>query len=340
MGHALTVLGTLIFGANLGLFAQIFHVSERMYNGFMAWALGALLVALVLRSVPNAIVALAASVAWFWGYVAQNETAFLLYPVLAGAVFLPMCYWWRSKVLFALSVLAVTMALIANTMVTAQDSLIGFAGLVVPIMVLWCCGAIHARDGKWRGFGVVARSLGALGLAGVAYVLSFQEMAAELAAALKQHSEAGLTWSGWLGAKDWISFGTVVLLALAAALAGGFRDRRGMPRLLVPVLAAAAIMVAPQLPEPKIWSTVLFNLTAAGLAAYGIGVGATTYERRPYWAGLGLIILLIASRFFEYETNLMIKAVGFLGAGFLLIYAGVKFEGRMRTDRGRVEGPF
>ena len=41
------------------------------------------------------------------------------------------------------------------------------------------------------------------------------------------------------------------------------------------------------------------------------------------------MVTLIISRFFEYETHLMIKAVGFMAVGFMLIYAGIKFERRL-----------
>ena len=69
-------------------------------------------------------------------------------------------------------------------------------------------------------------------------------------------------------------------------------------------------------------------------AGYGIWRGARSYERRPYWAGLGLLVLLIVSRFLEYESHLMIKAVGFMAAGAVLIYAGIKFEARLRARSG------
>jgi len=104
--------------------------------------------------------------------------------------------------------------------------------------------------------------------------------------------------------------------------------------ILAPAAATVAILGAMMLPAPVVWPTVAFNLIAVALAGHGIWRGARYYERRPYWAGLGLLVLLIVSRFFEYESHLMIKAVGFVAAGAVLIYAGIKFETRLRARSG------
>ncbi len=41
LGHALTILGTLIFGASIGLMAQIFHITGSTTGLFGPWAIGA-----------------------------------------------------------------------------------------------------------------------------------------------------------------------------------------------------------------------------------------------------------------------------------------------------------
>jgi hypothetical protein len=305
----------------------------------MAWALGALLVALALRSVPNAVVAVTTSFLWFIGFVSENEVAFLAYPGLVVIVLLPVCYWWRSNALFLLTVAAATAALICNAIVSAGSSTLAFFGFVLPIMALWCYGAVHVRDGSWPDFGAIARSLGALGLAGAAYVFSFHEAAEELACAVAKGTVVGeqVISLVWTGVPDyWIALAMPIVLIAAAAIAAGVGPRHGVPRMLAPVLTATAVLVAPFLPDPKISTTVVFNVVAVGLAGYGIVVGVMGYERRPYWAGLGLIVLLIVSRFFEYETELMIKAVGFMASGAVLIYAGIKFENRLKA-RPRME---
>jgi len=53
LGHAVSLLGTILFGASIGLVAQIFHVSGVWYGAFGAWALGALAAAVILPGLPE-----------------------------------------------------------------------------------------------------------------------------------------------------------------------------------------------------------------------------------------------------------------------------------------------
>jgi len=48
LGHAVSLLGTVLFGASIALVAQIFQVSGPWYGAFGAWALGAAVAGLVL----------------------------------------------------------------------------------------------------------------------------------------------------------------------------------------------------------------------------------------------------------------------------------------------------
>src|SRR5215475_2144511 len=50
IGHALIFCGCLIFGANIGLLAQIYHVSGTWYGLFDIWAIGALFMAWAAQS--------------------------------------------------------------------------------------------------------------------------------------------------------------------------------------------------------------------------------------------------------------------------------------------------
>jgi hypothetical protein len=56
-------------------------------------------------------------------------------------------------------------------------------------------------------------------------------------------------------------------------------------------------------------------------------------DRQFFWAGVLFVALVIASRFFEYETGLLIKAVVFITCGIGLILAGVGFENYLKQRR-------
>ncbi|MGD0077467.1 MAG: DUF2157 domain-containing protein, partial [Sedimentisphaerales bacterium] len=61
--------------------------------------------------------------------------------------------------------------------------------------------------------------------------------------------------------------------------------------------------------------------------------GFLLLDRQIFWAGILFTALVIASRFLEYETGLVIKAVIFITCGIAIILAGVGFENYLRKRR-------
>jgi uncharacterized membrane protein len=51
LGEAISVLGTMLFGAGIWLVASIYHIEEHYPDAFFVWAVGALLLALAMPSV-------------------------------------------------------------------------------------------------------------------------------------------------------------------------------------------------------------------------------------------------------------------------------------------------
>jgi len=324
LGHALTVLGTLIFGANIGLFAQIFHISGDPHQAFLAWAVGALAVAWALQSVPSAVVAVGACFVGFCLYVDSTGQSFFLFPLLAGHLLLPLSYRSKSVFLFFLTLIALTTAIIVNAANLAGGVEWRFTQpFISTFAALWLYGQIHPESGRYPAFGHLARNLGALGVCTMAYILSFHEVVDE--AAWAGRDSAALS-DGYMRA-------FLVPLSLAAfqVVVAGFMKPRRLAACVLPLAAGGALSLALFAPEPEIYATIAVNAIALGLGAYGIGKGLRDYVRLPYWAGLLLVVLLITGRFFEYESHLLIKSAAFIGGGVALILAGIKFENRLKS---------
>src|ERR1035437_1012580 len=64
LGEALSLLGTMFFGAAIWLIAQIYHIDEHYPNGFLLWGIGALLMAWALDSTPQALLATVLFTIW------------------------------------------------------------------------------------------------------------------------------------------------------------------------------------------------------------------------------------------------------------------------------------
>ncbi len=64
LAQALFLLGVILFGANIMLIAQIYHIQSHYPNGILLWALGGLLTAYLAPSQPAMIAALALAILW------------------------------------------------------------------------------------------------------------------------------------------------------------------------------------------------------------------------------------------------------------------------------------
>lgn len=94
LAQAMLLLGVILFGSNIMLIAQIYHISEHFPNGILLWALGGVLVAYLVHSQPAMVAALGLGLLWSWleseGYWHTVHWPFLafltltLWPIVRG----------------------------------------------------------------------------------------------------------------------------------------------------------------------------------------------------------------------------------------------------------------
>ncbi|MBI4576911.1 MAG: DUF2157 domain-containing protein [Planctomycetes bacterium] len=331
LGHALVVLGTLVFGADIALVAQVFHVHSDWYGGFGAWALGALAGAWALRSMPHLALAAILACVWSMGYAGDHRPLAGLAPLALAALLVPLAFLERSRAAYALVALAVTAALMVAAGAEAAE------GSAVALALLACTALLSAHGlattlerpgGLARAaahLAPVAAALGVLGTTGAAYVLSFHEMAEDLS--LGDLGEGG----------PWIAPAAAALLAalallLAAAGSGTWRPL-DHPVALAALGSVVLLILGMALPPQELWLTGLANLALASLAAAAIAGSVRRLERGGFWFGVLLAGLAITSRFLEYRTELWLKAVVFIACGVAVLLVGVLFEQRLREGR-------
>jgi uncharacterized membrane protein len=173
LGHALVVLGTVVFGANIDLMAQIFNVESNLYNGFFAWAIGAVIMAYALESVPNAIVAIVVSFTGFCGWIDDNPHSFCYYPFVAAALFLPFAHFCRSALTLVLSLLAVGISVVMCAGVDSGER--AAFGLAAPgaALLFFAYGLLSQRTAVFKTFVLPAMAVATGFIAFGAYLSSF-----------------------------------------------------------------------------------------------------------------------------------------------------------------------
>jgi uncharacterized membrane protein len=336
VGHALMLVGTLVFGADIGLVAQVFHISSSWSAGYGAWALGAAVAAWALRSAPHGCLGAALAGVWACGWAVDHPEAWPLPPALVLAVFVPLAWRLGSRWVFATVALAFGVGLAC----AAGAATRGGGGVVVAI--LGAAAALlawqFAFDPSSRGalFSTVARRLGLVATGVTCYLVAFRDLAREVSFTPSSADSGALAW-------EWAVLAVGVPVALLVrVLALEFSRvpmRAAEPRSRVPsvVAIAGATLVALGTTAGRD-SAFLVVAANAALAATGIAAVAASVqglERRTFWWGTLLLALLVVTRFLEYETNLGIKALVFVATGAAVIVVGIVFERRLRAQAVR-----
>jgi uncharacterized membrane protein len=327
LGHALIFCGCLAFGANIGLVAQIFHVRGNWYGAFAAWAVGSLVMAWAIRSWLIGVLVLCTSFIWFIGFQGDNhERIALLYTLVLAISLIPLAWIIRSRVLYAgtfLGIVAAACVLAANHGSSGQLLLTMAAGG----LFMWTMGELH-RATVWRAeFANIAVGFGLSLLATSAYVWSFHFMWDEAPARMQPPLA--------------IAF---LVLAVAASLLLLRREKQTQPWLMIGVwivgaiLCGSAFLAGVSRSEGEILFTITTNLAALILASVVIGISLIDEQRSVFWLGSLYLVLLILSRFLEYETSLLVKSAAFLVCGVAVILAGISYEQYIRRNRSSREG--
>lgn len=354
VGQGLLLLGALLLGANLGLMSQLFHQSGPVAALYWIWGGGVVLMAIALELGSLAGMALILSMIGygsFWGdWMARSVDWLYLVmlhtPLLTVVVFVPLAVRVRSRLLFgaawgfALLTFAVSLGAAAWGPGMAES-----VALLLPLALLW--GYRDRTLARWLSywpgrppaapeatqappqFEPIARGIMLLGLAIAVYLLSFRfawppnttdtwastvpdlrfawDVAGWTAIASlfwldrwRDRQAAGVDPTGWA------LFG----LSATTALARSWHERTG----------------ALEMGGPFLLNALLF-LLAAGLLRDGLAQGS----RLGFWGGMGLLVLQIWTRMFEYDTGLLVKAIAFMLCGLGAIAAGIWFERSVRS---------
>ena len=318
LGHSLVMIGALIFGANIGLLAQIFHIQSDYYTGFVAWAIGAAAMAWSVMSVPIAVIGLAASFIWFSGtqWHSWYET-FCYYPMVVAAVFLSFAYFKRSGLVFVLSLIAIGLSLLMHS--GSQADQLGFGYAAIAVCLLSCgLGGMALKNENFVKFATYGMFVGTVFLALGLYVLSFAD---------HYHRIKNMVWLYSVGA----AYAAAIIIWLFAAkkmFTGGY-----LKIFAVTIVLSAALGIAGLLTRQDIIILVLANIACFILSAALIYISFALEDRRIFWAGTLFANLVIISRFFEYDTGLLIKSAVFIVCGIALIAAAVKFENYLKQRK-------
>jgi uncharacterized membrane protein len=317
LGHALIFCGCLVFGANIGLLAQAYQVSGSWYGTFGVWALGSLAMAWAARSWITGLLVIVTSFTWFVGFADDfHERLAIVYPPTLAAALLPLAWTIRSRALYTLTFLGLICSLPMLAYARSSNNRYALMAVAAGGFVAWAAGEFHRATGIRREFGNPAAYLGLATLATGAYLWSFHW---------------AWRWSvlpGWNHLHWLIPAGVAVAIGVALlAKAWPGMDESQRRSAAGAVAASLLLCLSPLLDRfGEAWPTVVVNAAALVIAAVLIGKGIVEERRLAFWAGSLFVATLIVSRFFEYESSLLLKSAAFIVCGAVTMLAGVAYE--------------
>ncbi|MGL5082352.1 MAG: DUF2157 domain-containing protein [Microcoleaceae cyanobacterium] len=348
LGEGLLIFGALSLGANLALMSQLFHLDGDLYGLFLIWGLGVLAMAYGLRLTSLGILGI---LLMGWGYwqgisdiflpMQNSGLQFLLehMALIGGILFIPLAYWCQSRIIFILALAVIVSALEVNILKLGDWNL-GVWGVISLTLVpgfLW-----GYDDSLWprnhsRQFRSTARNLAIWVLSSIFFIYSFRgsweawaKLAPDESSTLKLLLLIDVLV--FLGLTLWEWFHLAKPSSVHPTRSWGFDQ-------VTTVIAGFLVITAIvsfwhlNLGEISTPATVIFNLQLFLLAAGLIRLGLAQGNRGAFWGGMVLVVLQIVSRTFEYNTELILKALVFTLCGIGVMLAGLWYERHFALEK-------
>jgi uncharacterized membrane protein len=351
LGQATTLLGVILFGANIMLIAQIYHIDSHYPNGVLTWALGALALTYAVSVQVVAVAGLALAVLWSGMEIfAFGSAIHWPFPVV-WALFLPpiLRHTWRyggSAAMLAL-LLWCLMTLFSWPYDARGEEIFLIQVYVLAGMAFYVLGAAMEGVPAVAGLSAIVRRFALVGVLLSAHMLVYDDLYG-----VRRLQPSGTNYGIERLASapgPWIA-ATLVALALAAGLAVWHLRRRGDGRVDglaksgLALLAAAGGLMLINLVLPASYNTVTLLYIAMNLVVFAgivwlIVAGYRSGDRFQVNTAFVFFALGMLALYFNYFWTLMDRSLFFMGGGALLLAGGFLLERQRRRLVGRIAGP-
>ena len=342
LGQGLLLIGSLILGANIGLMSQMFHQTGAVYQLYLVWGFGVLLMAYGLGLTSLGIIAIILiSLGYFssFGFFLQRDIHLitLMMPIIASCCLIPLAYRCRSAWLFLLSAVVTITSFNISCLYDIDLIPVPLRGFLfaiaftIPLAFFW-----SYRDRLKLlifsvpvSFSSLSRKIAVFDLSLLLYIASFHwwwDNAPRNNAFLLD---------------NWYYDPLFLIIAFFSIVSGYWwwklgigQNRNTVWRLdkysiyMAISLAIGSVLMGIHFNNEPIGyvGTLIFNLLLFFLGIILISQALKTENRLGYWHGIIILSLQVLSRMFEYNTGLIMKAFVLFICGVGVIAAGIWFE--------------
>lgn len=328
LGQSFLLLGVLLFGNNIMLIAQIYHIDSHYPNGILLWSAGALITTMIMRS--QAVLVAACVLALLWTGMETFDF---------GEIHWPWLIFWAISVVitirqkYSIATHIVSLSLFFwlffnfdNMSRFASQGFVVQTNLLSGITLFMLSRTMKWQQGSEYFIAMFSRYAFIFAMIFL-YVLSFPELDYYLV--FRQANEYS---------QQIVLFSNLVLIALIAMISfWNFKQlKRPVPRykwfglawlfVLIVTLLVNGFYFQGQANLTVIIVNLLLFLLVIGLIYYGLN------EHNIFYLNSAFVIFTITllSRYFDTFWRLMDRSLFFIVGGLLLIIGGYWLEKKRR----------
>ena len=338
LGEALLLLGTLFYGAGIWLIAQIYHIDEHYPNGFLLWALGALVMAWIIQSMPHALLATVLLAIWGGSEVFHFNEANLWALVLLAFGLVPLCWIRQSALLLAFVLAAVELILIANVANYGGSSHAFATSLALGVMLVAAARLTSMIRPSFSAGAVVMACFGFGGFFVCAYLLSFHDAADDLLNWARHRSAQ----PGLATLHAWTMFALATgAWACTAWQAVARQSRIAIEEWLLPIALVYAYGLAALGAGRSVhggFIATTFNVILLGIAVMWMWRGCNESRLRPTVIGSLLLAAVVLARYFDLFQSLAARGLAFILLGGIFMAEAMYYRRNRRVASPAGEG--
>jgi uncharacterized membrane protein len=338
LGEACNLLGTMFYGAGIWLVAQVYHIDEHYPNGFLLWALGALVLAWVLGSIPQALLATVLLTIWggseVFNFNDPNVWALAFVAIGVG----PLAWRKQSALLLAFVLAALEVLLVANVLDYGGSARAFASSLALSVLLIAAARLTQLLRPSFSGGANVMAFFGFAGFFVCSYLLSFHDAADDL-----------LNWALHPGAQTAAaavhSWGLFIVAAAAwiwiAWQALRRRWRLVVEEWLVPIALVYAYGLAAfglGTREYGWFIAASFNLILLGIAVMWMWRGCGESELRPTVIGSLILAAVVLARYFDLFQSLAARGFAFILLGGIFLVEALYYRKNRRAEPSTLGG--
>lgn len=337
LGQAILLLGVILFGSNIMLISQIYHIDSHYPNGVLVWSLGGLLVAYIMGSQPAMVASTGLAILWTsmesFGFERTFHWPFLL--VWAASLPIIVRLKWKHALHVALAGAIFWSCQSFVHLVGQSGWAMGSALYLMQIyfasyLSLFVLGMVMSTYKELEYLSSTVRRYGAIAALASFHALTYPDLITS--GRRVRDAVHGLSTYTWFSI-------TVIALLAAGLLAEWHRQRAGYderPSYLKWGQALLGTISALLLINVFAFGTygglmaILFNLIFFAGLIWLIYAGMHGDDRAIVNMAFFFFAVTVLARYFDTFWSLMNRAFFFMAGGILLIGGGYFMERQRR----------